>query len=193
MNTGFGWILLAIAIYGALHSLLAGGWAKERAAHWFGQAGRRWYRLFFSLFGGVSFVPVLALVVLLPDVGIYRIPTPWSYLFLTVQGLGVLGVLYGVLQTGALAFLGLAPEPQPARLVTGGVYHWVRHPLYTASLLVLWLAPALSWNGLALNLGVTIYFLVGIQFEERKLRAAFGPAYADYASKTPMLIPGFRI
>jgi protein-S-isoprenylcysteine O-methyltransferase Ste14 len=40
--------------------------------------------------------------------------------------------------------------------------------------------------------GATIYILIGAYFEERKLSREFGAAYADYKSKTPMLIPWLK-
>jgi protein-S-isoprenylcysteine O-methyltransferase Ste14 len=54
------------------------------------------------------------------------------------------------------------------------------------------LAPLMSWNVLAFNLGITLYILVGILFEERKLLAEFGQLYADYRRRVPMLLPGFK-
>jgi protein-S-isoprenylcysteine O-methyltransferase Ste14 len=68
----------------------------------------------------------------------------------------------------------------------------VRHPLYTCGLLIVWLSPVMTWNLLALILGLTVYILVGIHFEERKLRREFGEAYAAYQRRVPALIPGLR-
>ncbi|MFN7037866.1 MAG: methyltransferase family protein, partial [Bellilinea sp.] len=72
---------------------------------------------------------------------------------------------------------------------TWGLYRWVRHPLYTCSLLFLWLMPVMSWNLLALNLGVTLYFIIGSRFEEDKLLDEFGEAYAEYRRRTPAFLP----
>ena len=77
--------------------------------------------------------------------------------------------------------------------MTGGLYRWVRHPLYTCSLLLLWLVPTMTWNLLALAIGLTVYILMGIVFEERKLLREFGPAYAEYRRRTPGLIPFLKI
>jgi protein-S-isoprenylcysteine O-methyltransferase Ste14 len=44
-----------------------------------------------------------------------------------------------------------------------------------------------------LNIGLTVYILIGALFEERKLLREFGEAYAEYRRRTPMLIPWFRI
>jgi len=50
----------------------------------------------------------------------------------------------------------------------------------------------MTLNLLALNLGLTVYILIGVRYEERKLRREFGQPYADYSARTPMLIPGWK-
>lgn len=195
MTAGFWWVLLSLVLYGGLHSLLASrrfkAWLKVR----FGTGAMRWHRLGFSILGGLTFLVPLALVVLLPDQAIYRIPYPVSSWFRLLQLVGLIGVGYGVLQTGFFNFIGLnhvlnpASLQQPPKLVTDGLYRHVRHPLYTFSLLFLWASPTLSWNSLALNLGVTLYFVIGSIFEEQKLLEEFGPEYADYKRRTPAFLP----
>lgn len=193
MTSAF-WILLAVFLYGMVHSILALPWAKRRARRWFGPAADRWYRLGYNVFGVLSFLPVLALPALLPDQALYVIPAPWAYLALAGQAAAVVMLAVGVMQTGAWSFLGLkqafAPgEQDPPRLVLNGLYRWVRHPLYTAGLLFIWLIPVMTANLLALNLGLTMYLIIGALFEERKLVREFGEAYIQYRKNTPMLIP----
>lgn len=194
---GFWWVLLSVILYGILHSILAGNPVKARVERRIGKARyQRFYRLFFAITGGVTFLPTLALAALLPDQVIYSIPAPWRFFALLVQLAALGGLVAGVLQTGALAFLGIAQAfsiPAPEKLLTGGLYRWVRHPLYTCSLLFLWLAPVMTWNLLALNLGVTAYLWIGSIFEERKLAAQFGQEYEEYRRRTPRIIPGINI
>jgi protein-S-isoprenylcysteine O-methyltransferase Ste14 len=108
----------------------------------------------------------------------------------------VAALFAGLIQTDAWSFLGFrqlvqpANANQPARLVLKGFYRWVRHPLYTAGLVFIWLSPVMTVNVLAMNAGLTIYIAVGAVFEERKLLHEFGPVYAEYRKRTPMLIPG---
>ncbi len=204
MTTGFWIILLATLIYGILHSLLASNRAKRMAEQaWGVRAARRWYRLGYVMVVSVTVLPVLALPVFLPDVPIYTIPSPWRWLTLLGQGLGLAALAAGVIQTGALRFMGIrqvledSPQSggaQPERLVVTGLYRWVRHPLYSASLLILWLSPVMTWNFLALSLGFTAYMLIGAYFfEEPKLIEQFGSAYEEYRRKTPMIIPGLKL
>ena len=112
------------------------------------------------------------------------------------QGFGLILLIVGVLQTDTLSFIGLSQlfaEEKPSALVTKGLYRLVRHPLYTAGLMILWLSPQVTVNSFTLYLGATVYILVGAYFEERKLLREFGQAYEDYKSKTPMLIPGLKL
>ncbi len=197
-QTAFWWILLAWALYGAVHSLLASLSAKALAGRWLGPGVRRFYRLFYNFVVTLALLPLLALVVLLPDLEISRIPFPWVILTLLIEALAAAGLLVGVLQTGAMQFIGLAQiasssdQSGPPKLVVNGLYRYVRHPLYLFGLLILWLLPLMTWNILAFNLGATAYILVGIQFEERKLLKEFGQAYADYQRRVPMLLPGTK-
>ena len=101
-------------------------------------------------------------------------------------------------QTGFVAFSGLGqladPDIETRRpLVTDGLYHWVRHPLYSAGLVFIWLIPHITINLLALNLGLTLYIFVGTYFEERKLLKVFGADYAAYQRRTPLFFPGWQL
>ncbi|MBE9523716.1 MAG: isoprenylcysteine carboxylmethyltransferase family protein [Chloroflexi bacterium] len=193
----FIYILFTMAIYGAIHSLLATFKAKARAKQFFGQAAERGYRLFFNIFAVISLLPVLALPAILPDHHLYTISMPWMILFLIGQGIAAVAEVIGVLQTGAWEFLGLkqlfTPPAIDGKLAIRGLYHWVRHPLYSAGLLFIWLTPVMTMNILALNIGLTIYIIIGTHFEERRLCAEFGNAYESYKNQVPMLIPSIRI
>jgi protein-S-isoprenylcysteine O-methyltransferase Ste14 len=186
-------VLISVLIYGLVHSLLASFWAKGTARRRMGSWVDRWYRLAYNLFATVSLLPVLALPALLTDKGLYSIPSPWVYLTLAGQLLAVVALVIGLLQTGVWSFLGLRqlirPTEGPYTFNVTGLYRYVRHPLYTAGLVFIWLTPVMTSNLLALNLGLTIYLVVGAMFEERKLQQEFGEAYARYQDRTPMLIP----
>jgi len=189
-------ILGAIAIYCVIHSFLASLWLKRRVSTMFGAEGDRWYRLFYNGFAVVSLVPVLALLALLPDFPLYSVPFPWAYINLAIQGLAGVVLVVGVWKTGVWSFLGIEQFLYPRRkkvpvLVVRGLYRWVRHPLYTAGLVLIWLTPVMTLNVFSLDLGLTIYLVVGALIEERKLVNEYGAAYEEYRKQTPMLIPDF--
>ncbi|GAB4495075.1 MAG: isoprenylcysteine carboxylmethyltransferase family protein [Anaerolineales bacterium] len=187
-------ILLSLTLYGVLHSLMASHTAKNAFRRAFGERAFRWYRLLFSLLGGVLFLPILALLAVLPNRTLYSIPSPWLAVFWMVQLGGLALGAWSLAVTDVWTFIGakqpFAPPDAPLeKLVISGPYRWVRHPMYTASLLFLWFVPQMTANWLALSLGTTLYFIIGGYFEERKLLAQFGEDYARYRAQTPMLIP----
>jgi protein-S-isoprenylcysteine O-methyltransferase Ste14 len=190
------WLILSVLFWSFIHSLLASLKAKEMARRILGPVSTRFYRLAYNLFAGFSFLPVLILAVYTPDRVLYSIPFPWAALMIFCEILAVIILAIGFMQTSPLEFLGLRQlfHPQPARpeagnLVTNGFYRYVRHPLYTAGLVLIWLLPVMTVNILSVNLSLTLYIVIGAYFEERKLRHEFGQAYADYQAVTPMLIP----
>jgi protein-S-isoprenylcysteine O-methyltransferase Ste14 len=189
------WItILAVAVYGALHSLMASRWAKNGVRRAFGPASDRWYRLAFNLLGGLLFIPVLIVVALFPGPVLYRLGLPWIVLAVFVQLVSLVTIAVGVVQSDAMHFLGLrqlleAERGAPPQLVVSGLYRWVRHPLYTAGLAFIWFTPWMTTSVLAMDIALTVYILIGSEFEERRLRSEFGQAYADYQRRVPRLIP----
>ena len=79
-----------------------------------------------------------------------------------------------------------------AHLVTRGLYRYVRHPMYTTSLLVMWLTPTMSVNLLTLFLCITAYFFLGSLHEEQLLVHQFGARYREYQRQVPRILPGLR-
>ena len=189
------WLIFIIALWGVLHSLLASSNFKNFLRRALGGGPMKFYRLLYNLFAVVSIAPVLYLMVSLPNQILYRLPPPWKNLMLAGQGISVVLLLVAVLQTDVLSFVGLrhlVAEEQPGNLVTSGFYGMVRHPLYTFSLLILWLSPSMTVNSLIVYAILTIYVLIGIVFEERKLVREFGKEYIHYKLTTPMLLPGLK-
>jgi protein-S-isoprenylcysteine O-methyltransferase Ste14 len=184
-------LLLALAIWGVIHSFLASHTAKDLFRLRVGRMD--FYRLAYNVFAGISFLPILYLMATLPNQLVYEVPSPWNLAMLGGQLIAALLLLVAFLQTDALSFIGLrqlVEEEKTGSLVIHGLYRLVRHPLYTFSLLFIWLTPTVSQNSLTVYIGATLYILIGTFFEERKLLRDFGEAYAAYKKSTPMLIPG---
>ena len=185
----------AFVVWGVVHSLLASLMVKDFVRKMAGDDVMRIYRLGYNIFSVLSLLPILWLMGVLPDRPVYSIPAPWKYPMLAGQGVAAFLLLYGVLQTDTLSFVGLRqlaqPDSKPGTLVRGGLYRFVRHPLYSAGLLFLWLGATMTLNQLIVYICATIYIFVGATFEERKLMREYGEVYAEYKAVTPMIIPGF--
>ena len=190
-------LVVAFAAWGVVHSLLASLAVKDFFRKMLGDDMMRVYRLGYNIFSVLSLLPVLWLMWVSPNQSVYSIPAPWKYPMLAGQGVAAFLLLYGVLQTDTLSFVGLRqliqPDPGPGPLVRGGLYRYVRHPLYSAGLLFLWLGATMTLNQLIIYICTTIYIFVGATFEERKLMREYGAAYAEYKAVTPMIIPGFLL
>lgn len=79
--------------------------------------------------------------------------------------------------------------PRPVEFKRPFLYRIVRHPMMVGFLLVFWATPTMTVDRLVLALGMTIYILVGVTFEERALRRQFGATYEKYQAEVPQLIP----
>ena len=196
MMTGTLTLIGASVLWGVVHSILASHGFKHLVRQAVGaDAFYRLYRLAYNLFSFASLFPIAAMLVVFPDRLLYAIPEPWNYLTTLIQGLAAIALVAGVMQTGPMEFSGLAQlmpsygESKPSELVTSGLYAYVRHPLYIAGLVFIWFSTEMTVNRLALWVVFSAYTIIGAFFEERKLLKDFGSVYAEYKSKTPMLIP----
>lgn len=195
LNTGFFWILSSGAIYGLIHSALASNDAKSVALCLFKSGGMKYYRFFFVVVASITTLAYISLSFLFPDQPIYRIPFPWWILTGILQLGALLGAILSMFATKIMPFLGLDVVFNPnistpsEKLNTGGLYRYMRHPIYSFSFILIWLSPVMTWNLLGLFIGVTLYTVIGSIFEEKKLIQAFGEDYIEYKIKTPAFFP----
>jgi protein-S-isoprenylcysteine O-methyltransferase Ste14 len=187
-------IILATVAYAAIHSLLASLEAKAWARQRFGPAADRWYRLFYNLFAIITGLPILALLSIFPGQLLYQIPFPWILISTLGQLASMIIFVFGVLQTDLWHFMGLrqimtGTDDEHPIMITNGLYNWVRHPLYTCVLLLIWLMPVMTVNMLTIFILFTIYLIVGARLEEKRLVHEFGDQYRTYQERVPMLLP----
>jgi protein-S-isoprenylcysteine O-methyltransferase Ste14 len=77
------------------------------------------------------------------------------------------------------------------RLVSGGIFRFIRHPMYASLLLLTWggLCKHLSILGLLASLTATLALLVTGLIEERENLEFFGTPYRDYMRRSKRFIP----
>lgn len=109
---------------------------------------------------------------------------------LALVGLGFALVLWSGIALGRFYSADVTLQ-QGHRLVTTGLYRYLRHPRYLGVLAGA-LGMALlfrSWLGLGLCLPVLVVLLFRIHDEEALLRQAFGPEWDAYCQRSWRLIP----
>ena len=74
-------------------------------------------------------------------------------------------------------------------LAIRGPYRWVRHPLYSLFLVLLWVCPDITADRLLLNTLFTAWIVLGTVLEERDLARDLGDPYRAYQRQVPMLVP----
>ncbi|MGE5708480.1 MAG: methyltransferase family protein [Bacteroidota bacterium] len=79
------------------------------------------------------------------------------------------------------------------QLIQHGLYHWIRHPSYTGSLVCFFGMGLAYMNGCSLFLMFVPPLLALVNrmnVEEEVLLKVFGEAYRDYMQRTRRLVPG---
>ncbi|MCS6974843.1 MAG: isoprenylcysteine carboxylmethyltransferase family protein [Cyclobacteriaceae bacterium] len=182
-------LIIGWAVYLSLHSLLASEPIKLRIMQTCALNTTR-YRLMYS---SIATIGLAALIYL-----IFRMDEPLLFIPpLLLQVVAVICTLAGAVifyaafrQYSFTAFLGLSSELQTT-LKTNGILNYVRHPLYSATLLWLLAYVLLIPNVPALISAacILIYLPIGIKLEERKLIRQFGAAYEAYRQRVPAVLP----
>jgi protein-S-isoprenylcysteine O-methyltransferase Ste14 len=129
---------------------------------------------------------------------IWEVSSPWLRYVLhggSVLGWGVL--VLATFQIGHFELFGLKQSYDSmigkrrleASFKTPGLYRFVRHPIQLGVLMGMWLVPTSTTSHLMLSIGMTLYILVGLYFEEKDLISEFGLRYSEYRQRVAKLIP----
>jgi len=122
----------------------------------------------------------------------------WS----TLLGVGELGMMISMVLGYLLLFVGIGLFAQgwrelyrarkEKRLVTDGLYAFVRHPQYTGLFIGLFGEGVVHWPTIfsvaLFPIIVLVYWLLA-RSEEKRVLAEFGEEYRDYQRRVPMFIP----
>lgn len=201
VGAGAGWLealttdLLLLALFGVQHSVMA----RQGFKRW-------WTRVVPPPVERSTYVvatcAVLALMfwfwVPITTPVVWQVePAPGVAILWTLFGLGWLLVLISTFLLNHFELFGLQqvfarlthramPE---AQFRTPLLYRYVRHPLYLGLLLGLWSMSVMTAGHLLFSLGLSLYIIIGITFEERDLLRQFGERYRIYRRDVGMLIP----
>lgn len=183
---GLGWLS-----FGLLHSLLA---SHKGAAFLQDKTGCYW-RAIYNLIAVVHLAAVLALGdFLFPN------PAPLDLTGIQTRGLTVLGLIgwsvfiialwsYDLKRLTGIAYIKEKTITLPIEpFHKEGLHRFVRHPVYTSALMIIW-AGVKTEPDIATAIWATIYIVIGLYFEEKKLARLYGHEYDHYKSQVPALVP----
>lgn len=76
-------------------------------------------------------------------------------------------------------------------LVTTGIYHYIRHPLYSSLLLLTWgiFFKNIDWFGALLALAATAFLFATAKADESECVGFFGSSYQAYMKQTKRFVP----
>ena len=136
---------------------------------------------------------LLALIVLLGGGDDWSVPAWLDAAGSVAMAVGLVVMVVAAVGLGR----GLTAAPLPnahAQLRTGGLYRFVRHPIYSGLLLFVAAHTVVSGSAVQLALAVllTTLIMVKTRWEERRLAERF-PDYIAYASRTPRFVPFGRL
>ncbi len=100
----------------------------------------------------------------------------------------------GLLWFNAVIIVKLEKNIKENKLVTDGAYAWVRNPIYTAGMFIMW--GLIFWNGnLCLLPMCLVYYVMMVLLvkltEEKWLTELYGKTYIDYCKNVNRCIPWF--
>jgi protein-S-isoprenylcysteine O-methyltransferase Ste14 len=176
----FGWIA-----YFAIHSLLASPAVKQRYAF----AG---YRLVYTIISVLGFLTLLFYNGSIPSKPFFISEGPPRYVSLMLTTFGVMIIQTSFRQYSLKGFVGLADEK--AELRTDGILKYVRHPIYSGTILII-----IGFFLFLPNLPTMVscicmltYIPIGVILEEKRLLAIYGDSYREYRARVPAFIPRLK-
>ena len=119
----------------------------------------------------------------------YRLLAFWIGVALILGGAGLRRLCFRALGASFTGEVRVRPDQ---RVVSSGPYRWVRHPSYTAGMLmIVGVAVAFgSWLGAAISLATSLAgYAYRVWVEERALADALGAPYREYMSRTKRFVP----
>lgn len=192
------------------HLLLAGAWILWCTLHsllitpaWIRTTRRMlrsrfaYYRFTYTIISVVTLVPVIWFQLRIETVTYWS----WHGAWLILQYAGILVsliiLLLGAREYNQGFFFGIQQirdyredrATEFSGLETHGILNRVRHPYYTAGIILLLFWGDITAANIILKVVGISYFILGAFIEERKLVREFGDTYRSYQRRVPMFVP----
>ncbi|MDA8088980.1 MAG: isoprenylcysteine carboxylmethyltransferase family protein [Nitrospiraceae bacterium] len=198
------YVILIFGCFALLHSLLAADRIKDLFTR---LAGRKFVKVFYRfgyvVISAIASLAAFGLISVLPDKVLWNPSTPMKIIMGLLQFSGLLLGLATFSRIDSMGFIGFKQAMNfiKGREVSGdaegiehhlskdGLYGIMRHPLYTAGILIFSFIPVITANWLTVSILADLYFIYGALIEERRLIKRFGQEYRDYMKTVPRFFP----
>lgn len=183
-----------ILLWGVQHSVMARGWFKEMIASVVPHHVERSTYVLVS-----SIVLAVFMYYWQPMEGIiWQVENPMAVIVLWgLFGLGWALIFLSTFLTDHFDLFGLRQSwlhfvkktYSPVVFTEALFYRWIRHPMMLGLFIAFWSLPTMTVGHLVFSIGMSIYVLLGIHFEEKGLAREIGQTYVDYQQRTSKVIP----
>lgn len=177
-------------IYLGLHSFLASVKVKFWVENTL-KVGPGFYRLVYSLISIFGIGYLFLQMAITPKIVLFDSPGWLKYVAMILASWGVIILVVSFRYLSGLEFLGLK-RASTVGLIRQGIHGYVRHPIYSGTILVL--VGMFLYNPtdiiLVSEVVIFIYLPFGIKWEEQKLIEKYGEAYIQYKEEVSAIIPG---
>ena len=193
-------IIFLFALFGISHTILASNKMKKMIIE---KGGNKiaFYRLFYNLSSLLIFF-VLYKLMPKPRLIIYKVESSFDIIIYGLQAVSFAGLIWSASYISAKEFIGISQIKryfkdeynedeldEHSELIIKGPFKYMRHPIYFFSILFLGFRPSMDLFYLTLFICITIYFVAGSIFEEKKLISKFGVTYIQYQKEVPRILP----
>lgn len=115
----------------------------------------------------------------------------WARWFGFGFGIIVVGLIYWLFTSIGSGITPVSATRKEHKLVTHGIYRWVRHPLYTVGSSLYISFGLMSDNWFIIFMGVVAFIVMAIRTpkEEANLIEKFGDEYREYMKRTGRFLP----
>ncbi len=198
-------IVIIFGCFALIHSICVRERTKRMVSAVLGETFVKvFYRFFYTLFSIITASAAFYLINSLPDQVLFQGPQWFRWLMHAIQAGGLVFGLLTFRELDAREFMGIRQIQRFIsnrevtgdtegmtinRLVTGGTYGIVRHPLYLAGIIIFTFEPNITRNWLTVSILADLYFIYGALAEEKRLKERFGSEYEEYMKRVPRFIP----
>ncbi|WP_242966698.1 NnrU family protein [Desulfosporosinus sp. FKA] len=154
-----------------------------------------YYRIFYNLLSILLFMTFQNYTKSIDTKLVIKFVPPWTILQSGLIIFSCLTILWAFVSYDPLEFIGIRQIKEfgeentlPKAITNKGLLGIVRHPMYLATIVLMWSLNS-SRIDIIVHTILTVYILIGIRLEEKKLVKQFGLSYMRYQKKVPALIP----